>query len=139
MALYGAIPFVVSHGVTQERDATTANAVTVGALWLNPSETFVDVGEDSSAQRTELRWISESGIIDLMLLPGSTPRELYVLPMHICQESALNTYRRRHFAHYCWTITSVDFWTCRYRQYGQLTGTQELPPLFALGCVHAIS
>eukprot|EP00750_Incisomonas_marina_P008842 INCI15713.3.p1 GENE.INCI15713.3~~INCI15713.3.p1 ORF type:complete len:805 (-),score=132.64 INCI15713.3:1066-3480(-) len=96
MALYGAIPFVVSHGVTQERDATTANAVTVGALWLNPSETFVDVGEDSSAQRTELRWISESGIIDLMLLPGSTPRELY-------------------------------------RQYGQLTGTQELPPLFALG------
>jgi len=93
MALYGAIPLVVSHGLKSTNEDTSS---TVGALWLNPSETFVDVGEDSSGTKTIVRWISESGIIDLFLLPGSSPRALY-------------------------------------QQYGQLTGTQELPPLFSLG------
>ena len=94
MALYGAIPFVVSHGIDTEQE--NADAVSVGALWVNPSETYVDVGEDSSGKETRVRWISESGIVDLLLLPGPSPRSLYA-------------------------------------QYGQLTGTQELPPLFSLG------
>ena len=41
-------------------------------------------------------WISESGLVDLMLLSGPTPLDVF-------------------------------------RQFTQLTGTQELPPLFALG------
>ena len=79
MALYGAIPLVVSHGVSSsDSDADTGGAAgTVGALWLNPSETFVDVGEDSAGQETTVRWISESGIVDLLVLPGPSPRDLY--------------------------------------------------------------
>jgi alpha-glucosidase (family GH31 glycosyl hydrolase) len=84
MALYGGIPIVWSH--TPDR--------TVGAFWFNPSETFVDVSETADASNTF--WISESGIIDLMLLPGPEPK------------SILN-------------------------QFTQLVGTQDLPPMFALG------
>ena len=62
MALYGGIPMVISH---------TASS-TVGAFWFNPSETFVDVKKDVDGSSTH--WISESGIFDLMLLPGPNPK-----------------------------------------------------------------
>ena len=64
MALYGGIPIVLSH---------TANS-TVGAFWFNPTETFVDVEIDDVASGTH--WISESGIVDLMLLPGPAPKDV---------------------------------------------------------------
>ncbi len=71
MALYGAIPFVVSHGIASATASATAVAgseagasakkragapatTTVGALWLNPSETYVDVGENAAATETQV-------------------------------------------------------------------------------------
>mmetsp|Transcript_30849 Transcript_30849/g.69275 ORF Transcript_30849/g.69275 Transcript_30849/m.69275 type:complete len:938 (-) Transcript_30849:398-3211(-) len=65
MALYGGIPMVLSH---------TA-AASSGAFWFNPSETFVDVeqGPDGSM---ETHWLSESGVVDLMLLPGTKPKDI---------------------------------------------------------------
>ncbi|KAL9189094.1 hypothetical protein ACHAXT_011584 [Thalassiosira profunda] len=72
MALYGHVPLVVSQS------ATTGTA---GAFWFNPTETFVDVeetpepGSDEAASKTH--FMSESGIIDLFLLPGSDPQALY--------------------------------------------------------------
>lgn len=48
---------------------------TVGLLWLNPSDTFVDLfPRDDSSQSTQ--WMSETGIIDLFFLPGVSPSEL---------------------------------------------------------------
>jgi len=72
MALYGHIPLVVSQSM---------KTGTAGAFWFNPTETFVDVEEtpevgnvDSSSKT---HFISESGIIDLFLLPGPDPATMY--------------------------------------------------------------
>jgi hypothetical protein len=73
MALYGEVPLIVSQSKTSG---------TVGAFWFNPTETFVDVENlsDDTSTRTEeskTHWISESGVIDLFLLPGPDPKTLY--------------------------------------------------------------
>ncbi|KAL3919077.1 MAG: hypothetical protein SGARI_007292, partial [Bacillariaceae sp.] len=54
MALYGAVPLLVSQS------ATTG---TSGVFYFNPTETFVDIDDDASGGKTS-HWISESGIID---------------------------------------------------------------------------
>ena len=93
MALYGGVPLVYSHSA----------AHTVGVLWFNPSETFVDISRTSSSffsrvdsPSTHAYFMSESGVVDMMLIPGPTP-------------------------------------TKAFGQYAALTGTTPLPPKFALG------
>lgn len=66
MALYGSIPLVVS----QSRASGS-----VGVFWFNPTETFVDVLQNSRATTTH--WMSESGVMDVFLLPGPDPSSLY--------------------------------------------------------------
>jgi mannosyl-oligosaccharide alpha-1,3-glucosidase len=66
MALYGHVPLIVSH---------SAQTGTSGFFWFNPTETYVDVTAENGGKSTH--WISESGIIDVFLLPGSTPTDLY--------------------------------------------------------------
>ena len=68
MALYGDIPVMIAHG------ADGGN--TVAAFWNNPSETFVDVG-DSTDPTIKSNWISESGIVDLLLLPGPSAAHVF--------------------------------------------------------------
>ena len=46
----------------------------VGAFWFNPTETFVDVEFLPGAKATH--WISESGVFDLMLMPGPRPKHV---------------------------------------------------------------
>ncbi|OQR83264.1 neutral alpha-glucosidase [Achlya hypogyna] len=65
MALYGHIPMVMA--------ASPSN--TVGAFWFNPTETFVDVTKAPAATTTH--WMSESGWIDLFVLPGPTPAAVF--------------------------------------------------------------
>jgi len=62
MALYGAVPFVMSHS----KDRTSA------CLWLNAAETFVDIDSSDDSNSRNVHWMSESGVIDLYLLPGSS-------------------------------------------------------------------
>ena len=95
--LYGAIPYLISLGQA---------GPSVGLLWLNASETWVDVSNSTPGlleslawgeiPQTESHWISESGVIDVHILLGPTPKDLF-------------------------------------RQYSRLTGTTDLPPLFSLG------
>ena len=67
MALYGEVPLIVSQSV---------KSGTFGVFWFNPTETFVDIDiQDSSSSKSH--WISESGIIDLFLLPGPSPKDMY--------------------------------------------------------------
>jgi len=71
MALYGHIPLVVSQSV---------KTGTAGAFWFNPTETFVDIEETPQAggdMDSRTHFMSESGIVDLFLLPGSDPASLY--------------------------------------------------------------
>lgn len=81
MALYGSIPFLVSHRVTPSDDENdvSARSSTVGVFYFNPSETFIDVFSDpSSSSGTATHWMSESGILDIFLLPGSDkPSDIY--------------------------------------------------------------
>ncbi len=100
MALYGGVPLLLAH---------TPNA-TVGTLWFNPTETFIDISRSaapggflssltaSSAPpiSTSAYWMSESGVVDVFLLPGPSPQRIFA-------------------------------------QYAALTGTTPLPPRFALG------
>ncbi|BES89296.1 neutral alpha-glucosidase AB [Nesidiocoris tenuis] len=81
MALYAAIPLLIAH--SEER--------TTGVFWVNPSETWVDVkvetnnvvsslvnfvgGNQESA--VETHFMSESGDIDVFILPGPKPMDVF--------------------------------------------------------------
>ncbi|KAJ9118822.1 hypothetical protein QFC24_006021 [Naganishia onofrii] len=65
MALYGAIPLV--HAQNGKHS--------VGLLSLVASETLVDVTHPKSGVQTH--WMSESGIMDLLILPGPDPMALF--------------------------------------------------------------
>jgi alpha 1,3-glucosidase len=78
MALYGAVPFAVSHSATD----------TVGVFWLNAAETYVDVVAEKPSLLASLlgsdtppsmntHWISETGLLDVFLVPGPTPKQLF--------------------------------------------------------------
>lgn len=70
LGLYGAIPLVYA------RSAATGR--TVGALWLNAAETFVDIA-DGEVPGKDTHWMSESGVVELFLLPGGArgPADVY--------------------------------------------------------------
>ncbi|XP_071657657.1 neutral alpha-glucosidase AB isoform X1 [Patagioenas fasciata] len=103
MALYGSVPLLWAHGPPG----------TLGIFWLNAAETWVDIGSNTAGKtllgklldymqgggetpQTDVRWMSENGVLDVFLLLGPAPHDVA-------------------------------------RQYGTLTGTQALPPLFSLG------
>ncbi|XP_013773829.1 neutral alpha-glucosidase AB-like isoform X2 [Limulus polyphemus] len=71
MALYGSVPFMVAH----------SDIKTVGLLWLNAAETWIDIEpatQQGSTQlpQTDTHWFSESGIIDVFFLPGPGPKDV---------------------------------------------------------------
>ena len=79
MALYGSVPMMLAHSSEQ----------TIGLLWLNPSETWIDI--ESSNQgvaglfsnfvsgETKSRlthWFSETGVIDVWLMLGPNSEDV---------------------------------------------------------------
>lgn len=62
MALYGSVPVLYGHSVSQ----------TSGVFWHNAAETFVDIHDTKSAH-----FISESGIIDVFILLGPSPHDVF--------------------------------------------------------------
>lgn len=69
--LYGSIPFVMAR---KGKD-------TVGMLWLNAAETYVDVRGSKEGEGKKTHWYSESGIIDIFLMHG--PRAADVFQQYI--------------------------------------------------------
>ncbi|KAM8916128.1 neutral alpha-glucosidase C isoform 4-T8 [Spinachia spinachia] len=82
LGLYGSVPLLVAHRPDR----------TVGVFWLNASETFVNVGYSMSAPpdgqtpalkrrqmepQTDVHWLSESGVIDCVVLLGPGPQQLF--------------------------------------------------------------
>jgi alpha 1,3-glucosidase len=65
MSLYGAIPLLHAHSASHS----------VGVLNLVGSDTWVDVLHTDKSVSTH--WMSESGILDLLLLPGPKPEDLF--------------------------------------------------------------
>lgn len=66
MSIYGSIPLLHAHSASS----------TVGLLNLVGSETWIDVSHPSD-KSTKTHWISESGILDLFLLPGPSPDDVF--------------------------------------------------------------
>ncbi|TCD66261.1 hypothetical protein EIP91_001590 [Steccherinum ochraceum] len=66
MSLYGSIPVMHAHST----DSTVAIFNAVG------SETWIDIAHPS-ASSTETHWISESGILDVFIMPGPTPKDIF--------------------------------------------------------------
>lgn len=62
--LYGSIPLLIAHRV----------GLTMGALWLNAAEMFVDVSKAASG--SSVQWTAENGVVDLFLLLGPTPQDV---------------------------------------------------------------
>lgn len=77
MTLYGSIPLMQAH----KKDST------VGVFWLNAAETWVDIIKTkSTANRlslgtaghvdSKIHWFSESGLIDMFIFLGPSPKEI---------------------------------------------------------------
>ncbi len=65
-ALYGSIPMITA--------LHKSGASASGLVWLNPSETYVALTRRNEvAKNIETTWVSETGIIDLLILTGPTP------------------------------------------------------------------
>ncbi|XP_075387015.1 neutral alpha-glucosidase C isoform X1 [Tenrec ecaudatus] len=82
MGVYGSVPYLLAHKVGR----------TVGIFWLNASETLVEINTEPPVESTQMgsvasktkvksradvRWMSESGIIDVFLLTGPTPSDVF--------------------------------------------------------------
>uniref|UniRef100_H2LBW7 Neutral alpha-glucosidase AB n=1 Tax=Oryzias latipes TaxID=8090 RepID=H2LBW7_ORYLA len=84
MALYGAVPVMLAHNAQR----------TTGIFWLNAAETWVDISSNTAGKtvfgkmldyvqgsseipQTDVRWISESGIIDVFIMLGPTPKHVF--------------------------------------------------------------
>ncbi|EPS37686.1 hypothetical protein H072_8573 [Dactylellina haptotyla CBS 200.50] len=94
MTLYGSIPFMQAH----------RKGSSVGVLWLNAAETWVDVVKEKAKRMipmggaktdTKTHWVSESGLLDVWVFLGPDPQALYA-------------------------------------SYGALTGFTKMPPSFAI-------
>ncbi|KAH8887369.1 hypothetical protein GQ53DRAFT_844236 [Thozetella sp. PMI_491] len=77
MTLYGAIPFMQAH----RKDSS------VGVFWLNAAETWVDITKSKGSKNplalgvgtkttTSTHWVSESGLLDVFVMLGSTPKDV---------------------------------------------------------------
>ncbi|KAH0514571.1 Neutral alpha-glucosidase C [Microtus ochrogaster] len=84
MGIYGSVPYLLAH--KQGR--------TVAVFWLNASETLVEINTEPAVEyvltqmgpaaakqkvrcQTDVHWMSESGIIDVFLLTGPTPSDIF--------------------------------------------------------------
>jgi len=74
LPMYGVIPFMVAHKV----------GISAGIFWVNGADTYVDVKKDeehnekvlNSKIDTKTHWISENGIVDIVIMIGENPTEI---------------------------------------------------------------
>nr|XP_033809671.1 neutral alpha-glucosidase AB isoform X2 [Geotrypetes seraphini] len=84
MALYGSVPVLLAHN----------SQYTLGIFWLNAAETWVDISSNTAGKtlfgkmldyiqgggetpQTDIRWMSESGIIDVFLMMGPSAKDVF--------------------------------------------------------------
>lgn len=105
MSLYGSIPLMHAHS----SDSTVAvfNAVA--------SETWIDVSHKSK-KSTETHWVSESGILDLFLIPGPTPEDVFSQYAGLTGAAPIPPYFSLGYHQCRWNyITSNDIRTVQQR------------------------
>ena len=79
-SLYGAIPFMYAHRKTSQGSSDAA------LLWLNAAETWIDLTKSqnknplsfsSKAKSSQTHWISESGVLDLLVFLGPDSKTIF--------------------------------------------------------------
>lgn len=66
MPMYGSIPFMVA----------SKPGLSMGLFWINGADSFVDIDKTSDPKHTKTHWISENGVLDVMIFIGETPDEI---------------------------------------------------------------
>ncbi|CUM52441.1 unnamed protein product [Debaryomyces tyrocola] len=66
MPMYGSIPFLMG----------LKPGVSIGLFWINSADTYVDIDKSSSDKDTKTHWISENGILDVMIMIAESPWEI---------------------------------------------------------------
>ncbi|KAM6202498.1 neutral alpha-glucosidase C [Rhynchocyon petersi] len=95
MGIYGSVPYLLAHKVGR----------TVGIFWLNASETLVEINTEPAVEntlsqmgsvaqqkvrsQTNVHWMSESGVIDVFLLTGPTPSDVFRQYSHLTGTQAM--------------------------------------------------
>lgn len=64
LPMYGSIPFMLAL----KPDAS------IGVFWVNSADTFIDIQRDQDT--TQTHWISENGVMEFIIMTGSTPLEI---------------------------------------------------------------
>lgn len=99
--LYGSIPFLYARSPESS----------VGLFWHNTSETYVDVSssspssaqpENGTASGKNTHWYSETGRVDMFVLPGPSPKQVYEQYLRLTGRPA----KQPHFA--------LGYHQCRY-------------------------
>lgn len=64
MPMYGSIPLLTA----------TKPEASVGIFWANSADTFVDI--DTTLRSVQSHWMSENGVLDLVVILGNSPTEV---------------------------------------------------------------
>ena len=124
MALYGSIPFVIGHAPDRS----------LGLLWLNAAETWIDVERLTADGKTPLvstHWFSESGIIDVWGFVGNTPAQVlykYTAVTGTERDKTGDAVLGRRSR--CWDAAPTTLWTGLRRRPGDAARVcARLPPV----------
>lgn len=96
VSLYGSVPLMHAHNAK----STVAIFNAVG------SDTWIDVGRTESG--TETHWISESGILDVFLLPGPTPTDVFAQYTRLTGTAPLPAHWALGYHQCRWNYVSSD-------------------------------
>ncbi|KII95544.1 glycoside hydrolase family 31 protein [Plicaturopsis crispa FD-325 SS-3] len=97
VSLYGSIPVMHAHSAES----------TVGIFNAVASETWIDVAHPSD-KSTATHWISESGILDVFILPGPTPDEIFQQYARLTGTTALPAHWSLGYHQCRWNYVSSD-------------------------------
>ncbi|KAJ3995742.1 glycoside hydrolase family 31 protein [Lentinula boryana] len=97
MSLYGSIPVMHAHSAEN----------TVGVFNAVGSETWIDISYPTK-KSTHTHWISESGIMDVFLLPGPTPEEIFAQYARLTGTTALPAHWSLGYHQCRWNYVSSD-------------------------------
>ncbi|QLG71283.1 hypothetical protein HG535_0B03220 [Zygotorulaspora mrakii] len=94
--MYGSIPFMLA---TNPRSS-------VGLFWVNAADTWIDIKYDRHDSKTH--WISESGIVDVVLFFGDTPADILEAYTELTGRSVLPS------------LASIGYHQCRWNYNDEL-------------------
>lgn len=75
--LYGSIPVLMAHYTPP--GSSKQEPVTSAVFWLNSAEQYVDLsdGDRATGNGVDAHWFAESGLVDLFLMPGPRPSDVW--------------------------------------------------------------